>query len=730
MDDHLPRLVAEVDDRDRAIRRVVLDRASGCPLVLHECGPSTVGTSWHSRKVMNARDQEATRLHLDDQTATVLVEQSRGQGWEVPFRPQIVAERRRRHGGEENPAVPLLARGEQALYVEGDLQSSRELFEAAYHDAERSCDAQALALAALGLGGLWVHEQRAVADAAAVQARQRHALSLLDPECTLALRLRARLAGEADYRSGRCDSILTLLDEARLTGDPLARAEALSLAHHCVLGPQHGDLRRRLAHELIVTASRTGRRSDHLMGLLWLALDLFLAGDPHAERYLAQLRDLLARQEHLAVGFVVSAIEVMLRIRVGEFGEAEALATACARRGLAAGDADANGWYGAQLVAIRWYQGRMAELVPMLRELVNSPTLSAVDNSYFRALAVALATAGDQRRAAGELARLRGRGLAELPRSSSWLVMLYGAVEAAHLLADAGTSAQAYTLLSPFAAIPMTASLGVACFGSVQHALGVASLTVGETDRAVEHLRAAVDDNVALRHWPAVVLSRVRLGQALALRARSGDAAVARRELAAAARDAAALGMAVPEAAGNRSVPTDLVVFRRRGRWWQVDLGDRSVQVEHSVGMLHLATLCAHPRQEIPAVELAAGPGLLAAMLPPAATAQPVLDDLARREYRRRVARLDAEIDGLRARGETDRAATAVAERDWLTGELAAATGVGGRPRRFADDQERARIAVGKAIRRALDRIADADPAIAAHLRATIRTGQRCSYQP
>ncbi|HKE98396.1 MAG TPA: hypothetical protein VKG45_05650 [Actinomycetes bacterium] len=658
----------------------------------------------------------------------MLVEQSRGQGWEVPFRPQIVAERRRRHGGEENPAVPLLARGEQALYVEGDLQSSRELFESAYHDAERSCDAQALALAALGLGGLWVHEQRAVADAAAVQARQRHALSLLDPECTLALRLRVRLAGEADYRSGRCDSILTLLDEARLTGDPLARAEALSLAHHCVLGPQHGDLRRRLAHELIVIASRTGRRSDRLMGLLWLTLDLLLAGDPHAERYLAQLRELLARQEHLAVGFVVSAIEVMLRIRAGEFGEAEELATACAQRGLAAGDADANGWYGAQLVAIRWYQGRMAELVPMLRELVNSPTLSAVDNSYFGALSVALATAGDQRRAAGELARLRGRGLAELPPSSSWLVMLYGAVEAAHLLADAGTSAQAYTLLSPFAWVPMVASLGAACFGSAQQALGVASLTMGETDRAVEHLRAAVDDNVALRHWPAVVLSRVRLGQALALRARSGDAAVAHRELAVAARDAAALGMAVPEDTG--SGPEGPVVFRRRGRAWQIDLGEESVQVEHAVGMLHLATLCAHPGQEIPAVELAAGPGLLGAMLASATSRQAVLDDLARREYRQRVSRLDAEIGDLQALGEPDRAATSIAERDWLTGQLAATTGAGGRSRRFTDDQERARIAVGKAIRRALDRITEAGPLIGAHLRATVRTGHRCSYQP
>jgi hypothetical protein len=106
------------------------------------------------------------------------------------------------------------------------------------------------------------------------------------------------------------------------------------------------------------------------------------------------------------------------------------------------------------------------------------------------------------------------------------------------------------------------------------------------------------------------------------------------------------------------------------------------------------------------------------------------LDEQARREYRRRMARLDAEIGDLQASGDSDRAALSIAEREWLAGELAAATGAGGRPRNFASDEERARIAVGKAIRRALDRIAKADTGIGAHLRTTITTGLRCSYQP
>ncbi len=622
----------------------------------------------------------------------------------------------------------LLARGERALLGEGDLRSSREWFDAAYRRAEREDDADAMARAALGLGGLWVHEHRTMVWAAAVQARQRRALSLVDPGSSLALRLRARLAGEDDYQTGQSAEILAVLDEATAAGDPVARAEALSLAHHCVLGPDHAALRRDLAGELVAQSVRTSRRSDLLMGLLWQTVDLLLAADPHAERCLGQVRELLSRKHHLAVGFVVNAIDVMLCIRAGRLELAETQAGACASRGEAVGDRDAHGWYGGHLVAIRWYQGRLAELVPMLGEMVHSPTLSSVDNSYFAALAVAAATAGDRRAAAGALARLRGRDLADLPRSSSWLVTMYGIVEAAHLLDDADLSSRAYDLLSPYAGIPMVASLGVACFGSVRHALGVASLTAGDVDRAIKHLRGAVHDNMALGHWPAVVLSRARLAQALmtrgSLKGEADDVVAGQAESAAAAHEAAAMGIPVPEFARGKT--TDRVWCRRLGRQWQVTMGDRRAMVEHSVGMLHLATLLANPGREISAVDLAAGPAETGQTSP----AQPVLDAAAKRHYRQRLAQLSAEIDEFEAHHDLEHAARAREERDWLLSELSAATGVAGRPRHFANDDERARIAVGKAIRRALGRIAQVDPIIGRHLENTIGTGRRCVYQP
>jgi hypothetical protein len=70
------------------------------------------------------------------------------------------------------------------------------------------------------------------------------------------------------------------------------------------------------------------------------------------------------------------------------------------------------------------------------------------------------------------------------------------------------------------------------------------------------------------------------------------------------------------------------------------------------------------------------------------------------------------------------------AERDALVGELAAAAGLGGRSRVTGSSHERARVSATKAITAAIDRIATVDAPLGRHLRATIRTGLQCSYQP
>jgi len=370
---------------------------------------------------------------------------------------------------------------------------------------------------------------------------------------------------------------------------------------------------------------------------------------------------------------------------------------------------------------------------------VHSPALSAVDNSTIVALAGAAALHGDRATAASGLAALRGSGsgsrsgLAGLPRGSSWLVTMSAIAETAYLLGDVETAREAYDLLLPYADLPMVGGLGATCFGSTRQALGIAALTVRELDLAVEHLTVAVQQNLALPHWPALAFSRQRLARALQLRARADDAAAARLSLDTARAEAARLGIALPgDAEGG--VGSALVTCERAGRGWRLGLGGRGAVVEDSIGMLHLAVLIANPRQEIAAADLVAGVASVAGVAlvtgdaAASAPGQQVLDAEAIASYRGRLRRLDAELDTLTPGSDADHAARG--EREWLVAQMAGAAGLGGRPRSFPDDRERARVAVGKAIRRALVRIAAADAVIGAHLRQTVRTGTRCSYWP
>jgi tetratricopeptide (TPR) repeat protein len=626
-------------------------------------------------------------------------------------------------GARTNP----LNLGERALHVDGDLVTAREAFGRAYDQAERDRDPDAMARAALGLGGMWVHERRSAVPAAKAEARQRQALAELDAGSPLALRLRIRLAAEADYRAGRATEVLRLLDEARSVGEPRALAEALSLTHHCLLGPEYAQTRIALTDELLRVGGSTGRPSDTVMGLVWRAVDLFLVADRNAERAYAELAGHDAAKRNAAAAFVITAMRVMLTIRAGRLVDAEALAETCARAGAAAGDADWTGWYAAQLLTVQWFQGRLGELLDTVSTVVNSPTLSAVDHSFVAVQALAYAAAGQTRPARGALARLTGGGLDELPSSGSWLAAMTAVIEAASLLDDRDAAGRAYDLLLPYGHLPVMASLGVACLGSAQQPLGTACLVTGDLERAVEHFEAAVAHNSALGHWPATILSRCRLAQALAMRGAPGDARSAAGLRAEAAAEAAELGMRLPESTSRWAKAKSYVpLWTRRGRQWRIELRGRSAVVEDMVGVRHLATLAAHPGVDIPAVDLAE-PERTAEAGP---VAQPVLDNEALRRYRTRLRELAEQLDAAEEHGDAGRLETLRDERDWLVREVRTGTGLGGRPRRFTDNPERARIAVGKAIRRALAHITAADAVIGEELRACVETGTRCCYRP
>ncbi|MFD1151292.1 ATPase, partial [Saccharothrix hoggarensis] len=185
--------------------------------------------------------------------------------------------------------------------------------------------------------------------------------------------------------------------------------------------------------------------------------------------------------------------------------------------------------------------------------------------------------------------------------------------------------------------------------------------------------------------------------------------------VASAARDAATLGLA--PVAGERQAGE----FRRDGDVWSLSYRGVTVRMPDSKGLRDLHVLLSSPGEAVAAVSLLAPEAVASARL----GGDPVLDDEAKARYRRRLARLDEEIDHA---PDDDRAAALDRERAALLDELRAAAGLAGRTRRLGDEAERARKAVTARIRDTLRKLDDRHPGLAAHLRETVSTGATCVY--
>ena len=173
----------------------------------------------------------------------------------------------------------------------------------------------------------------------------------------------------------------------------------------------------------------------------------------------------------------------------------------------------------------------------------------------------------------------------------------------------------------------------------------------------------------------------------------------------------------------------DLNMFRREGDYWSVVFEGRTVRVRDLKGMRYLARLLADPGRDLHVLELVAaetGRVSHAAL----GDAGEMLDARAKNAYRRRLAEIDDDMEQARAIGDTDRAAQADAERDFLVRELSRAVGLGGRDRRASSASERARVGVTRAVRQAIGRIGEHHPQLGEHLNRAVRTGTHCAYLP
>ena len=182
-------------------------------------------------------------------------------------------------------------------------------------------------------------------------------------------------------------------------------------------------------------------------------------------------------------------------------------------------------------------------------------------------------------------------------------------------------------------------------------------------------------------------------------------------------------------------------LLRRDGEYWTVAYDGLVATLRDTKGVRDLALLLAAPNRELHVLDIGAeAVGERVAEVREAtdaagihherASGDPILDDQARVQYKRRIDELEADIDDADRRGDPQVSAQARQELDALVDQLTAAYGLGGQPRRTPDRIERARKTVTRRIRDTIARTERAHPPLGRHLQASIRTGVFCSYAP
>jgi tetratricopeptide (TPR) repeat protein len=552
--------------------------------------------------------------------------------------------------------------------------------------------------------------------------------ALGDAAPVLQVRLLARRAVIAEDAQDRRVHSDQAVQVARRLGDEALLAEVLSARLYVLWAPDTAQERLATSTQIIDLAVRIGDVRRELDGHMWRLIALLEFGrvaEAEAElgRY-EQLAERLGQPEFLF--FARSRRSALAALR-GRFDEAEQLTRTAYDLAVKAGLPDAANVLEAQLGAIATARGgALLDEVFEIEARRGVPPMFQAFAALSRAYGLVVAGRREDARA------LFPTGLPEIdldriPGPSRWLSLAVVA-ELAYRLGDAAAARSVYDELARHADRFVVAGGAVGCAGAVSRFLGLCALTLDQPDEAVRWLREAVASNRRIGAAPFVVRAQVELATALGRRNRTGDMQEARQLLAEAAGAAAELGMPVlaGEIAGLQAegqAGSDRPRLRRDGEDWVLSMGAHTVRLRHSKGMAQLAVLLANPGREVTAVELVGG-------IPAPAAPDPVLDEPAKRAYRKRLAELDQALDRAAARGDATAAGGLEAERAALVAELKRTAGLAGRPRAFSDEAERARVNVTRTIHQALDRILAADPDTGRHLLASVRTGIRCSYQP
>lgn len=353
----------------------------------------------------------------------------------------------------------------------------------------------------------------------AVAALCRQALDRLGPDHqALRAQVLAWLAYYLAWSEGRSQEAQRLAREAlglaRQMGDATALVRSLNASITSLIGGTATRERQRLCEEFVALAARSDNPFYRTQALFQRGLARLVLGDVTGFQCDAVAYGELAERVRWW-GALATSVEwrAMTALMAGDPATAEEHATAVLEL---AGDADdyTSGYTG-QLFFIRYEQGRLEELIPLIEQTTQQvPGLIA-----FRAgLLLAWAMHGQMDRARAGLEEIAAQRFAGVPRDLMFPCTAALLAETVTLLGDGRRARTLYGLLAGHSGQLVVAAQGVACLGAVDRWLGMLATTMGDWSRADRHFRDAL--RLEQTSGSALFAARTGVWQAQSLLAR------------------------------------------------------------------------------------------------------------------------------------------------------------------------------------------------------------------
>jgi len=737
-----------------AARRVVLHRRTGEALeglpqderasrlaeLAHHFYLAPPGGSWRR----TSRGIEYARRAADDAMVRLAYEEA-ARLYEMALRELKFHQR-----DQEPVRCELLLRLGDAHSRAGELAAAREALADAADLAKQLRDAERLARAAIGYMREMVWT-RAGDDRRMIPLLQDALDAVGDRPSSWRVRVLARLAcalrgsrdRERSEKLGR-----QAVEMARDLSDPWTLLYALVGLCGAIWWPENPDERLAIADEIIASARALGEPEREFQGHLIREISFVELGD--ISRVESELAYLAAPPEEVrspAQRWMVAVVRANLALQQGRLPDAGRFATEARDQGARSMLTDAQAHFASHTYFICTERGRPGEAL----ELVQRAAEQFAWYPFFRCeLADLHLQLGDERASRALYEEMAADRFDSLPRDNEWIfaLTLLAPLSVRHEHPE-GISTL-YELLLPFAD---RHAVGHAegTTGSVSRALGILAAGLSRFGDAERHFAFAIEHNerMGARLWTTD--TQVRLARMLLTRDAPGDPERAHALLNDALRRCRSLELVRLEREIRelrpeiedvdwqpRPLPVARATLRREGEYWSIVFDGDAFRLRDSKGLRHLSVLLAAPGREIHALELvAATEGHARARMPSGAELRPgagdagnVLDERAKAEYAHRLQELESELAEAEEWHDPERASRLRKEIDFLASELAAAVGLGGRDRRAASNAERARVSVTRAIKATLERIAEHSPSLGRHLRATVRTGTFCAYEP